>query len=352
MPPARTLTALIAFVVFMNGAGRAQPPGKPPPLPPINPAQARLDQTIAGLDGPGLAIAGNDEAGILAAACEQGTIQYWGKGVAMGVRVGEKTPNLLRAHQGPITALAWSGGSVLASAGADRKVILWEMPEGKTRHTISTDTVIRALAMSTDGKLIAGAGDSGVITLWETASGKVKASLTGHVDWVHVLAFNADATRLASGGCDEKVRLWDVSGGKKLLEFPGKPPEQPKGPPVPDNVIHALAFSPDSKQLAVGGTDAQVHLFNTSDGKLIRSQPGHNSSVTGLVFHPTNTLLVSASKDRTVRLWNPANGQAIKVLEGHTAWVQGVILLAQGTRLASVGADQTVRLWDLTEPKK
>src|SRR5262245_58414731 len=274
--------AALAVVGLLAAGAIAQQPAKPPPLPAINPAQARLDQTIGGLDGPGLAVAANDEAGIVAAACEQGTIQYWGKGVTMGVRTGERTPNLLQAHQGPVTALAWGAGGVLASAGADRKVILWDMPEGKARHTLPTEGTPRALAMSADGRLVAAAGDSGAITVWETATGKPRATLAGHTDWVLALAFSADGSRLASGGYDEIVRVWDVGAGKKLLEFPGKPPAPPKGPAPPDNTVLALAFSPDGKQLAVGGTDAQIHLFNPADGKLIRPQPGHHGDRTRL----------------------------------------------------------------------
>lgn len=352
LPRRRWLACSVLLPWFLVTALQGQPPPKPAPLPPINPGQARLDLTIAGLDGPGIAIVSSEEAGIVAAACERGSIQYWRKGVTLGVRVGERTPNVLEGHQAPTTALAWGGGPLLASAAVDGKLLFWDMVEGKTLHSVVTPSVLRALAMTADGKLVAGAGDGGVITLWETATGKPKAALTGHVDWILALAFSPDGTRLASGGYDEVIRLWDVATGKKLLEFAGKPVAQPKGPEVPANILHALAFSPDSKQLAAGGSDSQVHLFNVADGKLIRSQPGHGSSVTGLAFHPSGTVLVSSSKDRTIRLWNPVNGQAIKTLEGHTAWVQGVVFVAQFTRLASVGADQTVRLWDLTEPPK
>src|SRR4051794_19120707 len=87
-------------------------------LPVINPQQARLLQTIAHLDGPGNALAYSDSFGILAVACDRGTIQSWDKDVLLGVRVGEKTPNVIQAHMGPITALAWNGGPVLATSGA------------------------------------------------------------------------------------------------------------------------------------------------------------------------------------------------------------------------------------------
>jgi WD40 repeat protein len=353
----RQLLTLVVLCAGLVANAGAQPPAKPAPtFPPINPAQARPDHTLGGLAGPGFAIAGNDDAGILAAACEHDAIQYWHKDVMMGVRGGDGTPHVLKGHGGPILALALGGGKVLASAGADRKVLLWEMPDGKLLHTLSAAAMVRSLAESPDGKTLAGGGEDGTVQFWDIATGQPKTKLAGHTDWILALAFSGDGKLLASGGYDGVVRLWEVGTGKKLLDIPAKPAPPPNPPanppPSPPNAVLALAFSPDGKQLAVGGSDAMIHIFNTADGKIVRSIAGHTSSVTALAYHPTGTLLVSGSKDRTIRLWNPANGQSYKSLEGHTSWVQGVVFLAQGTRLASVGADQTVRLWDLTEPAK
>jgi hypothetical protein len=316
--------------------------------PPINPAQARLGQTLGGLPGPGFALAYDASTGLLAAGCEQGAIPWWSRDVSHGVRSGDRTPAVLAGHRGPVLALAWGGGPVLASAGADQKVLLWSLPEGKVLHALTPGGVVRSLAATPDGKLLAGAGEEPAIQLWDVATGKPAAKLAGHTDWVLALAFSPDGKLLASGGCDGVVRAWEVASGKKLLDIPSKPLPPQKGPAGPVNTVQALAFSPDGKALALGGFDTQIHLVSPSDGKLVRSLQGHTGGVTGLAFHPGGAVLASASKDRTVRLWNPATGQVVKVLEGHTAWVQGVQFVAAGTRLASVGADQTVRLWELS----
>jgi WD40 repeat protein len=336
----------LAVVVLVTPA-----PAQPPALPPIAANLARLDQTLNGLDGPGFAVVASDAAGLLAAACDQGTIRCWPRDVMLGIRVGEGTPLVLRGHQGPVIALAWTGGPLLASAGADQKVILWNVAEGKTVHVLAAGTTVRSLAMSPDGKLLAGGGENGVVQFWDTTTGKPAARLTGHGDYVLALAFSADGKLLASGGYNNQVILWEMPAGKKLLDVTAQPPP-PKTEPGPPNTVHALAFSPDRTLLAAGGSDGQVHLFTTADGKYVRSLAGHTSTVTGLQFHPGGTVLASSSKDRTVRLWTPANGQLVKALEGHTAWVEGVTFLGHGTRLASVGADHTVRLWDLTDPAK
>jgi WD40 repeat protein len=323
--------------------------GQQPSPPAIAAATAKLDQTLGGLDGPGFAVVHRENGDLVFAACEHGTIQYWAKDVWMGVRTGEKTPHVLKGHEGPVIALACGAGTILASAGADGKVILWDVSEGKAKQTVTPGGTIRALAFSPDGLLLAGAGDESVVYLWESETSKQKAKLEGHTDWVWSLTFSSDGKQLASGASDGTVILWDVPNAKKQLSFSSSPPPPPNTPaPTTVNTVLALAYSPDGKQLALGGSDTQIHLVNPADGKLARSLPGHTSSVTGLAFHPGGKVLASCSKDRTVRLWDPAGGQALKSLEGHTAWVQGITLLAQGTRLASVSADKTVRIWDLT----
>src|ERR1051326_3176181 len=303
------------------------------------------------MDASGTAIACSEETGILAAACDNGSIRFWTKDMSYGVRGDQPTPLVLEAHKGTITAMAWEQ-NVLVSTGADRKLIIWQMPDCKPVQTLTVPGLVRAIALSPDAKTLATGSDEGPIQLWDTTTGKAGGKLEGHTDWVLCLAFSADGKRLASGGDDAVVRVWDVGEAKKLLEIPATPPPQPNNPPPPANRVQAVAFNTDGALLAFGGSDGQVYLASAADGKNVRPLAGHASSITSLCFHASGTMLVSASKDRTVRLWNPANGQAYKTLEGHDAWVQGVVLTAQGTRLASVGADRTVRVWDLTEPPK
>lgn len=335
--------ALVAAGVWLSVS-----PADPPP---INPAAARPDGVVNGLDGPGLALACQDDGALLVAGCERGCLQYWRKDVVMGVRLGDTAPHTIAAHQGPVLSVAVCGGFI-ASAGADGKVILWDIGGEKAVQTLDAGATVRGVAASADGKTLAGAADDGAVHLWDVATGKPGAKLPGSTDWLLAATFAPDGKVVAAGGYDGHLRIWDIGTAKVLIDVPAQAPAQPNTPPPSAAAVTALVFSPDGKQIAVGAADGAIHMFQAADGKYVRSLPGHASAVTAVAFRPGGALLASASKDRTVRLWDAAGGQALKTLEGHGAWVQGVAFAAQGTRLASVGADATVRLWDLTDPAK
>jgi WD40 repeat protein len=244
-----------------------------------------------------------------------------------------------------------SAAHLVASAGSDGTIILWNLPSATILHTLTSGTIVRALVFSNDARSLISVGDDGAVQVWEPGTGKAGAKWQASGDWLLAVSLSPDGKTVATGGLDGKLRLWELAGGKMLIDVPAQVPAPPNQPVNSPAAIASLAFAPDGKSIMAGGQDGLIYHFGL-DGKLIRTLTGHGSTVTGLAFHPTGTVLVSSSKDRTVRLWTPANGQPVKLLEGHTAWVMGVTFAAHGTRLASVSADHSVRIWDLSEPGK
>src|SRR5688572_24787503 len=91
---------------------------KAPMIPAINPAVAKLDVTIGGLEGPAFdVVAGGGGKELIVVACESGAILAYKKDELPNLAKGAK-PEVWKAHQGPVVALAWNGGPLLASAGA------------------------------------------------------------------------------------------------------------------------------------------------------------------------------------------------------------------------------------------
>ncbi|NIQ99079.1 MAG: hypothetical protein GTN78_02595, partial [Gemmatimonadales bacterium] len=65
---------------------------------------------------------------------------------------------------------------------------------------------------------------------------------------------------LASGSLDDIVRLWDVETGQldRALE-------------AGVYGVFSLAYSPDGRNLALGGRDATVRLWDASNGRLLHT---------------------------------------------------------------------------------
>lgn len=329
-------------VVLLTGIVLARQ--KPPELPAIAPGSAKLARTIEGMDSPGTSIAYADGKGIVIAGCEDGTLRLWTRQEGKEFLADAKM-QIARGHAQTITSVAAAGG-MAASGAMDGKVLVWSLPADKPAHAMTAGAAVRAVALSADGKQLASVGDDNAVQLWDPATGKQVKKLTGPTDWLLAVAISPDGKLVAAGGHDGKLWIWESASGKKLFDVAVQLPGAPKDAPVV--IISSLAFSPDGKKVAVGGSDSRIHEYEAGGaGKHLRGHQGHTSTVTGLAYHPGGNVLVSSSKDRTLRLWNLQSGGTYKSLEGHTTWVQGVALVRKGTLALSVSADRSVRVWDL-----
>lgn len=75
-----------------------------------------------------------------------------------------------------------------------------------TGHTGSVHTV----AVSPNGRLMASAGEDKTIIVWDLGTGKKLKTMTGHTGFIYSVSFNLESTVLVSGSADGTVRVWDV----------------------------------------------------------------------------------------------------------------------------------------------
>ncbi len=119
-----------------------------------------------------------------------------------------------------------------------------------------SNSAIRALAFSPDGKTLASAGADRVATLWDLASRTPIVVFEGHKGSIRALAFSPDGKQLATAGEDGEVKLWDPKywsrAGHAL--------------PATPTWCSRLAFTPSGATLASGGLDSAVKLWDTKTG--------------------------------------------------------------------------------------
>ena len=152
---------------------------------------------------------------------------------AMGARVvlfdlGTNKPAAeLTGHPGPITALAFSpaGQELIAAGGRPGMfgaVTVWDLASRAKRIELRghTDAIFGA-AVSADGTILATAGYDRQILLWSLAKGAVLRTLKEHTDAVLGVSFSPDGKVLASCWADRTVKLWDWRTGRRIATLSG-----------------------------------------------------------------------------------------------------------------------------------
>lgn len=249
-----------------------------------------------------------------------------------------KTLDVLDGHDDVVAAVAFSKDGVLASAGYDQSIKLWNVKDGEEIRTLEGHTNwVFGLAFSKDGKTLASCGYDKTVRLWNVRDDKLIGTIEGHTAAVRAVAFSPDNKRLATASSDRTVRIWDARTRKEIKSLSGH-----KG------TIRSVAFSPDGKTLASASEDSTVKLWDTTDWKEQRTLSGHQGMVWSVTFSNGGRNIATASYDQTVKIWDPKTGQARQTLQGHTDIVSCVAFAPDTSVLVSGSMDRSVRLWRAT----
>ena len=79
-----------------------------------------------------------------------------------------------------------------------------------------------------------------------------------------------------------------------------------------------LSFSPTETQLASGGWDNHIFIWDYNIGtQLVKIADAHKSDVVALKYDNTGSFFVSAGLDKTIRFWDTKTGKSL----GKIRWI-------------------------------
>ena len=224
-------------------------------------------------------------------------------------------------HQSYVTGVVLCAPNIAVSGSYDGKLIWWDLEKREPIRTVSAHELwIRRLAVSPDGKTIASVSDDMQCKLWNAETGEMLRQFSDHKpmtphdfpSMLDAVTFSPDGKFVATGDKVGHVAIWETNSGAKVatVEAPTLYTWDPRQRRHSIGGIRSLAFSPDSKLLAVGGTgqignidhleaSARTEIFDWQAGQRVKEIV--NDKFKGLVEHhvfdPSGQWIVSSGGD-------------------------------------------------------
>jgi WD40 repeat protein len=251
-----------------------------------------------------------------------------------------------------VRAIDFSPNGEMVAAGLQTgELVVISIGNGQVilREAIS-DAAILSVAYSPDGNYIAVGDLEGMVAIYSAADLTLSAETSGHSGRINDLAWSPDSQTLASGSSDFYTRLWNLDGqeidfylfqngsitsvafsndGTRLATGSSdftvfiRNLEDEEALPIVlenDNIVRTIAFSPDDKQIAIGGDDYGVDtwILFADDGTylgFLSQTLNHDYTVISTEYLPDGETLVTATWGSLLSWWNVTNRETTQTVD-------------------------------------
>ena len=194
----------------------------------------------------------------------------------------------------------------------------------------------RPAQFSPDGRFLAALyqpGGKGECYVWDLVRDNVILHTVALQDWWTVVAFSPDSRSVAVCGPDDAIRRYDLTDGKSLDIL-----ESASGAAAPNRVF----FTSDGVLTAYRMEGTSVRIIEPATSRVVATF-SHPKPI-GEPAWLSDGKLLAVPCENDIYIWNVRTGRELNVLRGHQSKVTVLCFGNAGDLLASSGWDNTVRL--------
>lgn len=230
------------------------------------------------------------------------------------------------AHEAPLSGVAAGPGGLVATAGYDNRLILWQGRRALARAW--HDHLVNQCAFDGSGRFLVSASSDYTARVWSVPDLRLLAVLGDHEDDVEMAVFDAAGARVATASRDHRVRVF-TRGGQLLARCEGHTAD-----------VISVTWAQGDAVLVSSSDDGTVRHWDAATGALLRTLTLGAETDT-VVAGPDGTLY--AGDDHGDIICITATGT--RRVPAHGAGIKRLTLDRAGRCLVSTSYDRTLRTW-------
>lgn len=279
----------------------------------------------------------------------------WGSSNVLGVGLGScvymwnstsgQVNKLCDLKDDTVTSVSWIQRGSHIAIGTNRGFVqIWDAEKSRRLRTMTGhDARVGALAWN-DHILTSGSRDRLIYHRDVRAPDQYLRKLAGHKQEVCGLRWNPEDGQLASGGNDNKLMVWNKLDDTPLFKFADH-----------TAAVKAIAWSPHQHGLLAsgGGTaDRRIIFHDTLKGGTI-NEIDTGSQVCNLAWSKNTNEIVSTHgySQNQIVVWKYPSMQQVVSLTGHTYRVLYLAMSPDGRTVVTGAGDETLRFWNIFAKK-
>ena len=234
----------------------------------------------------------------------------------------------------PISCIVFSpDGKILASGTTKGTIILWDTFTGRRIRTLDGQIGnIDNIIFAHDGLTLFSGSDDATVNQWEVSTGQLDHTLSSDSAIINI-AITSDDKFLFVADKSGVVTQWDLSNNKKYHIFQTEVGTE----------INGFNLSPDEIYLAYSSrSESSVVFQNISTNDLTYAPMGPNSGVQSFIFSSDGTL-AAVTADQTIILWLMGNYPQINYY--YHKQIEGISFSPNGKLFAISFLDGSIDLW-------